>query len=92
MNTKKTRDTLRPLSLTLVAVGGFIWLFWLNALYMDEFASKFMLSERVLRLNQWTRGLLFVQLILSLILIVGLEMVIAKKRKEQKGEPRETES
>jgi hypothetical protein len=69
----------------VVAGGLFISLLWLNVLSVDEFASKFILSDRVLKMHRLTSGLLFLQLWLMLALIFALERAITRKRKEAEG-------
>jgi len=81
------RNILRPLGLVVLAGSLFISLLWLNAMCMDEFASKFILSERVLRLHRLSGALLFLQTILILALVCALEMAITKKRKSEGAEP-----
>jgi hypothetical protein len=72
----------------MIGAGGlFIALLWLNLLYMDEFASKFILSDNVMTIHRLTSGLLFLQLIMMLALIFALERAIAKKNKTEKAEP-----
>ncbi len=66
-----------------LAAGLFIWLLWLNAMCLDELASKFALSDRVQRLHRFSSWLLLAQLALSLVLILTLELVITKKRKTE---------
>ena len=83
----RTRDILRPLGLVVLAGGLFIWLLWLNTMCMDEFASKFIVSDKVLSLHRLTNGLLFLQTILILGLVCALEMAITKKRKPEGAEP-----
>jgi hypothetical protein len=80
------RDILRPLGLVVLAGGLFISLLWLNTMCMDEFASKFILSDRVQSLHRLTSGLLFLQTILILALVCALEMAITKKRKSKGAE------
>ena len=81
-------DILRPLGLVVLAGGLFISLLWLNTLFMDEFASKFILSDRVQSLHRITSGLLFLQTILILTLVCALEMALTKKRKPEGADKR----
>lgn len=72
----------------MIGAGGlFISLLWVNVLYMDEFASKFILSDKVLTIHRLTSGLLFLQLLMMLALIFALERAITKKNKTEKAEP-----
>ena len=73
------------MSLMVMAGGLFISLLWLNALNLNEFASKFILSEKVLTMHRLTSGLLFLQLLLMLGLIYALERTMTKKRKNTEG-------
>jgi len=80
------RDILRPLGLVVLAVSLFISLLWLNTMCMDEFASKFLLSDRVYRLHRLISGLLFLQTMLIFALVCALEMAINKNRKSKRAE------
>ncbi len=77
---RKSEDVLRPLALTTLAGGLFIWMLWLNVMCLDESASKFALSDKVLRLHRLTNWLLLAQLVLTLGLVLALELVIAARR------------
>jgi hypothetical protein len=76
-----------PFALILLASGIFAALLWLNLMYVDEFASKFALSDKVFGLHRLTNGLLFVQLLLTLALAWGWASVAVKKRKTEDAEP-----
>jgi len=64
-----------------LAGGLFVSLLWQNFIYLDEFASKDALSERVQKVHGLITFLLLAQVGLSLALVLVLEWVIAKKRK-----------
>ena len=81
------RDILRPLALVVLAGGLLMSLLWLNTMCLDEFASKFILSDRVQRLHRLTSALLLLQTILILALVCALEMAITRKRKSEGAEP-----
>ena len=79
-NMMRMREILRSLGLVVLAGCLFISLLWVNTMCMDEFASNFILSDRVQRLHRLTSGLLFLQTILTLALVCTLEMAMKKKR------------
>jgi hypothetical protein len=79
-------DILRPVGLAGITVGLSIWLLWLNSICLNEWASKFMLSDKVVRLHRLMNGVLFLQTMVTLALILALEVVITKKRKKERGQ------
>ena len=84
----RMREILRPLGLVVLAGCLFISLLWVNTMCMDEFASNFILSDRVQRLHRLTNGLLILQTIFILALVCALEMAMKKKRESEGAEQR----
>jgi hypothetical protein len=83
---KQVMDVVRPLSLLALASGLFISLLFLNVCWVDELASKRVLSDKSTELYRHINILLVAQWLLQTALICGLEIVIAKKREARNRE------
>ena len=83
---KRLLENVRPIALVGVATGTFVSLLWFLLQWYDEFASRFGLSDKVQGLYRLIMGIAVIQWLMMLILIWGLERVMAKRRGTEEAE------
>jgi hypothetical protein len=84
---KRLLDEVRPIALAGMAAALSLTLLWLNFLWLDEFASRFGLSEKVIELHRLVTVILAIQWLIMLTLIWGLERALSRRRSTAEAEP-----
>lgn len=83
---KRLLEDIRPIALVGIASGTSLSLLWFLLLLLDQFASRFALSDKVDGLYHLLQSIIVVQWLFMLILIWSLERARAKPPRPEDAE------